>query len=329
MLRPQQLRAALHPQPTTVTTPAFLLPSLSQLSLSSRRPQKTPAPAKGAAAGSARASFSTSARRRNANIRTTVVAAAESEPSAPPPPEPLPQVPEPTAFVPDVRTFLLLIGRGMAQHAAKFPSWESLFSLSSEQLRELGVEPPRNRRYLLSWRQRFRRGHFGIGGDLRYVQDGVAELRVLEVEVERKDINHNNNNNNTNNNSEGGSESATAAALQPQLPLPAGATTRKLRFVVNVPPGTESVRDVGLDQLSRVRGYKVKGARTISGPYALPLPLEGEGSAPEGGARITITEGMWESKRGRKIDGGERRRTMVRYKKRIAERRELREKGLL
>lgn len=93
------------------------------------------------------------------------------------------------------------------------------------------------------------------------------------------------------------------------------------KYVVNVPAG-RSVKDCSLDEMSRVRGYKVVGAKTIVGPYALPLK-GGEG------VRVSITEGMWEDRRGHKIDGGERRRTEVRYKKRIAERREMRERGEL
>lgn len=47
-------------------------------------------------------------------------------------------------------------------------------------MRDLGIEPPRNRRYLLWWREKFRRGEFGVGGDFKHVKDGVAEVRVLE-----------------------------------------------------------------------------------------------------------------------------------------------------
>ncbi|KAI1138985.1 IGR protein motif-domain-containing protein [Hypoxylon sp. FL0543] len=193
-----------------------------------------------------------------------------------------PAIPSPTPFVPDVQTFLTVIGRGLSQHTSKFPSWEALFSLTSDQLRELGIEPPRTRRYLLQWRQRFRLGQYGIGGDLQHVEDGKADLKILESD---KDV------------------------LNPH------------KYVVNVPAG-RSVKECSLEELSRVRGYKVQGAKTIVGPYALPLK-DGEG------ARITVTEGMWEDRRGHKIDGGERRRTEVRYKKRIAERREMRERGEL
>ena len=91
-------------------------------------------------------------------------------------------IPSPTPFVPDAPTFLTLIGRNMIAHQSKIPSWEALFSLSSEQLRESGLEPARSRRYLLRWRDKFRNGEFGIGGDLTKVADGVAELRIVEID---------------------------------------------------------------------------------------------------------------------------------------------------
>ncbi|KAI1377395.1 IGR protein motif-domain-containing protein [Hypoxylon crocopeplum] len=234
------------------------------------RPQQLRAAAASLAQLNTRAAFQPS-------ITTTRAASSSSQ--APPPP-----IPSPTPFVPDVETFLTVIGRGLKQHASKFPTWEALFTLTSDQLRELGVEPPRTRRYLLQWRQRFRRGQYGVGGDLQHVSaEGGADLKIVESDVH--DIVH------------------------------------PRKYVVNVPAGL-SVKKCAPDAMSRVRGYKVQGAKTIVGPYALPLK-DGEG------ARVSVTEGMWEDRRGRKIDGGERRRTEVRYKKRIAERREMRERGEL
>jgi hypothetical protein len=87
--------------------------------------------------------------------------------------------------VPDVPTFLRLIGRQLSQHASKFETWNALFTTSSKQLRDLGIEPPRARRYLLWWREKFRRGEFGVGGDLKHVKDGIAEVRVVEREGKR------------------------------------------------------------------------------------------------------------------------------------------------
>ncbi|EAA31497.2 hypothetical protein GE21DRAFT_7224 [Neurospora crassa] len=190
----------------------------------------------------------------------------------------LPLIPKPTPFVPDVPTFLTLIGRDLKQHADKFPTWEALFTLTTDQLRELGVEPPRARRYLLRWRQRFREGKFGIGGDLKHVENGVAYLKIHEKEA---------------------------------------SPTRTSRRVVNV-PANQHVEEVSEGERVKVKGYKVKGVSTIVGPYALPVQ--------KGVAKLAVTEGMWEDKRGHKVDGGERRRAEVRFKRGVAERKALREK---
>ncbi|KUI56741.1 Protein FYV4, mitochondrial [Cytospora mali] len=189
-----------------------------------------------------------------------------------------PIIPSPTPFVPDVKTFLTLIGRGMSSHTAKFPTWEALFSLTSPQLKELGIEPPRLRRYLIHWREKFRLGNFGPGGDIKHVEDGKAKLAITEVE---------------------------------RGPLD------KSRHVVNIPLN-KKIEEAKNYEKVKVDGYHVEGTNTIAGPYALPIK---GGSA----ALITITEGMWEEKRGRKIDGGERRREEVRFKRRVAERKAARE----
>ena len=90
------------------------------------------------------------------------------------------KIPSPTPFVPDVPTFLKLIGRSSSQFASKLPTWETLFGSSPEHLRKIGIEPPRARRYLLRWRDKFRHGAFGPGGDLTHVSaDGEAELRIV------------------------------------------------------------------------------------------------------------------------------------------------------
>ncbi|KAL2760587.1 hypothetical protein ACRALDRAFT_1078755 [Sodiomyces alcalophilus JCM 7366] len=189
-------------------------------------------------------------------------------------PKPLPS---PIPIVPDVPTFLKVIGRGLSQYADKIPSWESLFSLSSTQMRELGIEPPRTRRYLLNWLERYRKGALGPGGDFKYVENGEAILQVATTE------------------------------------------TQDRKWVVNVPPG-KTVSDIPGESLVRVKGYSVQGARTVTGPYALPL----KGGA---GARVPIVEGMWEERQGYKVDGGERRRAEVRYKKRVAQRKAEREEA--
>lgn len=171
-----------------------------------------------------------------------------------------------------------MIGRDLKQHADKFPTWEALFTLTTDQLRELGVEPPRARRYLLRWRQKFRERKFGIGGDLKYVENGVAYLKIHEKEM---------------------------------------TPTRTSRKVINV-PSNKDPQEMPDEERVFAKGYKVKGVSTIIGPYALPVT--------KGVAKLAVTEGMWEHKRGHKVDGGERRRAEVRFKRGVAERKALREK---
>lgn len=208
-------------------------------------------------------------------------------------------IPKPTPFVPDVQTFLTLIGRDMSAHASKFESWQKLFTTTSVQMKDLGIEPPRSRRYLLRWRQKFRDGEYGVGGDFQYVKDGKAELRVVEVPRIKE---------------------AVARETSVNSPMPG-----MVKLVVNVPPGTEESENLprsllreGEDtsQLQKPRGYKLVDGRTIVGPYIEIV----KGSNGAVGV-VSVKEGMWEDRRGQKVDGGERRRAEVRHKKGVAEHR--------
>ncbi|KAI5862808.1 IGR protein motif-domain-containing protein [Durotheca rogersii] len=271
-LRPQHLRAALVP-PTapSLRAPFALSPPTTTAS--------APSP-------SARAAFFSS---------SSASAATQHTPRGK---DKKPVIPPPTPFVPDVQTFLTLIGRDLVKHAAKFPTWDSLFTLTSVDLAELGIEPPRTRRYLLQWRRRFLKGLYGPGGDLVHVRDGKAMLQIAEI-------------------------IAPPRGADPDSPETAAAAVsfRPRKYVVNV-PFDQNADTCPPDLLSRVCGYQVRDGNKIVGHYAKPLKHGG-------GAVVTITEGMWEDKRGHKVDGGERRRTEIRYKRRVAERREARERGEL
>jgi hypothetical protein len=184
----------------------------------------------------------------------------------------------------------------MSSHSAKIPSWQALFTLSSEQLKSAGIEPPRARKYLLWWRERFRNGITGIGGQLKDVTDGVAELRIVEVK----------------------SEGAGRATLT------SGEGVQKV--VVNTPiMEAEAENEAGVleriappkrvkGSVEPVKGVKIVEATRISGTGVEPL------KGHQGVARLRVTDGLWEQKRGRKVDGGERRRAEVRAKRRAAER---------
>ena len=206
-----------------------------------------------------------------------------------------PSIPSPTPFVPDVQTFLTLIGRQMSKHASKIPSWEQLFALNSNQLRDLGVEPARQRRYLIRKREKFRNGLYGPGGDLEQVVDGVAQLRVVEVPDESKKPSD-----------DGQATGVSSATLTPGMK----------KAIVNLAPGITQYKPSTAGPLKKFAHMKIHRGSMIMGPYLQPVKGS-HGSA----ATLAAQEGMWEDKRGHKVDGGERRRVEVRAKKRLEERR--------
>ena len=207
-----------------------------------------------------------------------------------------PSVPSPTPFVPDVQTFLTLIGREMSKHASKIPSWDQLFSLNSNQLRELGIEPARQRRYLIRKREKFRHGLYGPGGDLEQVADGVAQLRVVEVPDESKLLKE----------AQEAENVSSSATLTPGMK----------KAIVNLLPGITEYKHSPSAQLKKYAHMKIHRGSKIMGPFLQPIKGS-HGTA----ATITVQEGMWEDKRRQKVDGGERRRVEVRAKKRLEERR--------
>ncbi|KAI9839669.1 MAG: hypothetical protein M1819_002295 [Sarea resinae] len=199
-------------------------------------------------------------------------------------------IPSPTPFVPDPQTFLTLIGRNLSKHASKIPSWEALFTLTSSQLNDLGIAPPRDRKYLLRWREKFRKGQFGVGGDLQEVVDGTAYLRAVEVPISKP-----------------GQPIKNKVATATRSP-------GTVKMVVNVSAPDQAPKGTIAD-LKRVEQVKLRGAHTIKGPHVLPV----KGTRGKV-ASIKVAEGLWEHKRGHKIDGGERRRAEVRAKRAAAER---------
>jgi hypothetical protein len=194
-------------------------------------------------------------------------------------------IPPPTPFVPDLSTFFKLIGRDVSQYASKFETWEAFFTLPSREFLKLNIEPAAKRKYLLEWRERFRQGRWGIGGDFTQVdrENECAYLRVVEAPT--------------------------------KLPSPATSTigANMKRIVVNVAPKTflphvdpKTARTVQYVTLgnNRIRGKNVFSVAGYDGQLA----------------RLMIQDGLWEVRKGRKVDGGERRKAEVRAKRRSEER---------
>ncbi|KXS98528.1 hypothetical protein AC578_5509 [Pseudocercospora eumusae] len=226
-------------------------------------------------------------------------------------PPPL-SIPKPTPFVPDVATFMTLIGRGMSAHTAKIPSWEALFTLSSEQLRESGLEPARARRYLLWWRDRFQKGIYGMGGDLKYVKDGKGALRIVEVKKPIKQ----------------GATSTSPATLTQDAGYKKVVTNTQSEIVA-IDPQEKSRHSRIMSKLAPppkvdqkevvpVSGTKIVRANTIGGTGIEYV------KGQQGMAVLKVKEGLWEQRRGHKVDGGERRKAEVRSKRAAAERKNAR-----
>lgn len=93
--------------------------------------------------------------------------------------------------------------------------------------------------------------------------------------------------------------------------------TRQL--VVNLPRGAASYEGPP-EELRKPAGFQLHQGRKVKGPYV--KAVGGTGGTV---GLFTITEGMWEHKRGQKVDGGERRKAEVRAKRRLEERRKARE----
>lgn len=208
-------------------------------------------------------------------------------------------VPSPSPFVPDVETFLKLIGRDLSKYASKFSSWDKLFTLSSPELRDLGIEPARQRRYLLRKRENFRRGIYGPGGDLDTVVNGAAQLRVVEIPCDSENL------------------SESHERLTP-LKSSATLTQGMRRVIVNLPPDATEYDHNPMKPIKRFARIRIHRGSMLKGSHLQPIKGT-NGSA----ALIVAREGMWEDKQGRKVAGGERRRDEVMTKRR----REQRKKG--
>jgi hypothetical protein len=146
----------------------------------------------------------------------------------------------------------------------------------------------------LRWRAKFRDGDFGIGGDAQAVKDGEAHLRVVTV------------------------PRGTAAAVDPTSATATLSPGMK-KIIVNVDPETNP-SELPVDVLKPLKGLKLKGSDRITGPHV--QQVKGYGGQA---AKIVVKEGLWEDRRGHKIDGGERRRAEVRAKKIGEEKRKSRE----
>ena len=135
---------------------------------------------------------------------------------------------------------------------------------------------------------------------MQFVEDGVATMRAVELPRLPE--------------AQGGKSGSDDSVTSKQAPA-------MTRLIINLPAGETEPRAVlGKGQstfdLRKVQGVKLADGHRIQGPYV--QPMKGSfGSV----ATLKVQEGLWEHRRGHKVDGGERRKAEVRFKRRVEERR--------
>jgi hypothetical protein len=128
------------------------------------------------------------------------------------------------------------------------------------------------------------------------VQDGVAEMKLFEVPVPEE-----------------------WRKTNPSVDMATATQTPGMRRVaINVPVGAEQPT-IPLEKAKPVEGVKIRGVNRIKGPHV--KMVKGSGGLK---AMVEVKEGLWEDKRGHKVDGGERRKAEVRSKRRAEERKKAR-----
>lgn len=136
---------------------------------------------------------------------------------------------------------------------------------------------------------------------MQFVENGTGELRIVEVPSER--------------------------GMDKMATLTRSAGMRKV--IVNTPPSISAEEKDGdaaetttapSPQLEDTRDAKpVSGFKIVNNTV-----IGGRGvrfiKGHQGVAQLKVQEGLWEQRRGHKVDGGERRKAEVRAKRRVQER---------
>ena len=128
---------------------------------------------------------------------------------------------------------------------------------------------------------------------MKKVKNGVAEVRLVEVPV----------------------ASSSESAGRPTSGATLTRSPGMMKRIINIDPEHPPSSDAELRKAPRVLGLRIKDSHTIYGPH-VELVAGSNGST----AHIKVKEGLWEHRRGHKVDGGERRKAEVRAKRRAAER---------
>lgn len=149
---------------------------------------------------------------------------------------------------------------------------------------------------------------------MRFVENGVATMRVVEVPRLPKQPEQQG--------SKARPDQAVVAADSSTRVIPRGPETTRL--ILNLPSNeTNPMAALGKGQstfdLRKVQGVKLAHGHMIQGPYV--QPSKGSNGSV---ATLKAQDGLWEHRRGHKVDGGERRKAEVRFKRGVEERKKAR-----
>lgn len=138
---------------------------------------------------------------------------------------------------------------------------------------------------------------------MRFVEDGVGTMRVVELPRLPEDQDP-----------ESMRDGAETVHQTPSM----------TKLILNLPAAvTEPTKVLEKGQstfdLRKVLGVKLANGHMIQGPYV--QPSKGSNGSV---ATLKVQEGLWEHRRGHKVDGGERRKAEVRFKRGVEERRKAR-----
>ena len=86
-----------------------------------------------------------------------------------------------------------------------------------------------------------------------------------------------------------------------------------------VKEGADGVPSVVTPKIDVSKAQPVTGVKIVAGTVIGGTGVESV-KGNQGVARLRVKEGLWEERRGHKVDGGERRKAEVRYKRRAQER---------
>ncbi len=151
---------------------------------------------------------------------------------------------------------------------------------------------------------------------MRFVEGGVGTMRVVQVPQRLSES----------------QPAAASAAMESTGEGSAKTTVNQItaatplmtKLIINLPAGeTEPTKALGEGQstfdLRKVAGVRLANGHMIQGPYV--QPTKGSNGSV---ATLKVQEGLWEHRRGHKVDGGERRKAEVRFKRGVEERRKAR-----